>query len=255
MPGADHRRRSLAALRAQVEPVSTAAYARFLPAWQQVGSSATSGVDGLAGVIDQLAGVPLPASAVEPLVFGPRTVLACYVVGVVVTMAAAWLPARRTSRIAPVQALRDDVALPETSIHRRLLLGVVAIVVGAAAMAAGLFTDVPRGGYVLGAGTLLVLLGVTAVSPVVGRPFLAAAQAAYRRVFGAVGALAGQNSLRNPRRTTATASALMIGLALAGIGEVLLEARDLRLQTLALGGELGLEALPLGGEAAVFLLA
>jgi ATP-dependent Lhr-like helicase len=66
------RRRSLAALRAQVEPVSTAAYARFLPAWQQVGSSATSGVDGLAGVIDQLAGVPIPASAVEPLVLGPR---------------------------------------------------------------------------------------------------------------------------------------------------------------------------------------
>ncbi|TGD86900.1 ATP-dependent helicase [Mycolicibacterium sp. CH28] len=66
------RRRSLAALRAQVEPVSTAAYARFLPAWQQVGSAASSGVDGLAGVIDQLSGVPLPASAVESLVFGPR---------------------------------------------------------------------------------------------------------------------------------------------------------------------------------------
>ena len=69
------RRRSLAALRAQVEPVSTAAYARFLPAWQQVGaanSSATSGIDGLASVIDQLAGVPIPASAVEPLVFSQR---------------------------------------------------------------------------------------------------------------------------------------------------------------------------------------
>jgi ATP-dependent Lhr-like helicase len=66
------RRRSLAALRAQVEPVSTAAYGRFLPAWQQVGSTHNSGVDGLAAVIDQLAGVPLPASAVEPLVFGQR---------------------------------------------------------------------------------------------------------------------------------------------------------------------------------------
>ncbi len=65
------RRRSLAALRAQVEPVSTAAYARFLPAWQHVGSH-NSGVDGLAAVIDQLAGVPIPASAVEPLVFGQR---------------------------------------------------------------------------------------------------------------------------------------------------------------------------------------
>jgi len=66
------RRRSLAALRAQVEPVSTRAYARFLPSWQQVGPAAGSGVDGLAAVIDQLAGVPIPASAVEPLVFAPR---------------------------------------------------------------------------------------------------------------------------------------------------------------------------------------
>ncbi|BBX04228.1 ATP-dependent helicase [Mycolicibacterium moriokaense] len=66
------RRRSLAALRAQVEPVSTAAYGRFLPAWQQVGSTHNSGVDGLAQVIEQLAGVPIPASSVEPLVFGQR---------------------------------------------------------------------------------------------------------------------------------------------------------------------------------------
>ena len=66
------RRRSLAALRAQVEPVSTLAYARFLPAWQQYGSSATSGVDGLATVIEQLAGVAVPASAVEPLIFASR---------------------------------------------------------------------------------------------------------------------------------------------------------------------------------------
>ena len=68
------RRRSLAALRAQVEPVSTAAYARFLPAWHGVrtGSAANSGVDGLAAVVDQLAGVPLPASAIESLVLAPR---------------------------------------------------------------------------------------------------------------------------------------------------------------------------------------
>jgi ATP-dependent Lhr-like helicase len=70
------RRRSLAALRAQVEPVSTSAYARFLPAWHGVGAghgpAANSGVDGLAAVIDQLAGVPLPASAIESLVLAPR---------------------------------------------------------------------------------------------------------------------------------------------------------------------------------------
>ncbi len=74
------RRRSLAVLRAQIEPVSTAAYARFLPAWHQVGSAreplpaggVLTGVDGVAAVIEQLAGVPIPASALEPLVFGQR---------------------------------------------------------------------------------------------------------------------------------------------------------------------------------------
>jgi len=65
------RRRSLAALRAQVEPVSTAAYGRFLPAWHHV-SSPQSGLDGLMSVIDQLAGVRIPASAMEPLVLAPR---------------------------------------------------------------------------------------------------------------------------------------------------------------------------------------
>ena len=66
------RRRSLAALRAQVEPVSTAAYGRFLPAWQHVGSTHDTGVDGLAGVIEQLAGVPISASALESLVLPQR---------------------------------------------------------------------------------------------------------------------------------------------------------------------------------------
>ncbi len=64
------RRRSLAALRAQIEPVGTSAYARFLPAWQQVGGA--TGIDGLASVIEQLAGAALPASAVESLILAPR---------------------------------------------------------------------------------------------------------------------------------------------------------------------------------------
>ena len=56
----------------------------------------------------------------QPLIFAPRTFIASYAVGILVTMAAAWLPARRTGRIAPVQAMRDDVALPESSLRRRL---------------------------------------------------------------------------------------------------------------------------------------
>jgi len=151
----------------------------------------------------------------QALIFQPRTVLAAYVVGIIVTMTAAWLPARRTGRIAPIQALRDDVALHESSLHRRLLLGVVLIVAGMGALALGLFVDVPHAGWFVGGGVLAVLLGVSSASPVISRPFLLAARAAYARAFGSIGNLAGQNSLRNPRRTTATASALMIGLTLA----------------------------------------
>ncbi|MDN3935724.1 DEAD/DEAH box helicase [Arthrobacter sp. YD4] len=72
------RRRSLAALRAEVEPVDPSAYGRFLPAWQNVrvpgsrGQSALRGLDGIITAIDQLSGVPIPASAWEPLVLASR---------------------------------------------------------------------------------------------------------------------------------------------------------------------------------------
>lgn len=149
-----------------------------------------------------------------PMVFHLRTVLAAYAVGVVVTVVAAWLPAHRTSRIAPVAAMRDEVALPEATLHRRFALGVALVVGGGVAIALALFAEVPRAGYVLGLGTLAVLLGVASASPVLARPFLALSRRGFARAFGAVGQLAGQNARRNPRRTAATASALMIGLAL-----------------------------------------
>ncbi|HCB06156.1 MAG TPA: ABC transporter permease [Nocardioides bacterium] len=154
--------------------------------------------------------------AEQPLVFAPRTPIAAYATGIVVTMIAAWLPARRTGRIAPVQALRDDVALPESSVRRRLLLGIALLVLGVPLVLVGLFVPAaPHNGWWVGAGVLAVLLGVTAASPVIGRPFLRATGAVDAALFGPIGRLAGQNSLRNPRRTTATASALMIGLTLA----------------------------------------
>ncbi|MCW2796240.1 FtsX-like permease family protein [Nocardioides sp.] len=151
----------------------------------------------------------------QPLVLAPRTVLAAYAVGIVVTMVAAWFPARRTGRIQPVEALRDDIALPESSLRRRLVLGVALVALGVMALGAGLFAGVPHAGWFVGLGVLGTLLGVTAASPVLSRPFLRAARSAYANLFGPMGNLAGQNSLRNPRRTTATASALMIGLTLA----------------------------------------
>jgi ATP-dependent helicase Lhr and Lhr-like helicase len=66
------RRRSLAALRREVEPVSAGALARFLPAWQGVSGRRLRGADGLLHAVEQLAGVPLPASALESLVLPSR---------------------------------------------------------------------------------------------------------------------------------------------------------------------------------------
>ncbi len=151
----------------------------------------------------------------SPLVLDTQAVLAGYGTGVAVTMVAAWLPARRTSRIMPVQALGDVVALPESSIRWRFLLGAVLTAAGVGATFEGLFGSLPHSGYWVGGGILAVLLGVTAAAPIICRPLLAVARWGYAGVFRAVGNLAGQNALRNPRRTTATASALMIGLALA----------------------------------------
>ncbi|WP_020576472.1 ATP-dependent helicase [Actinopolymorpha alba] len=65
------RRRSLAALRSEVEPVEPAALARFLPAWQHVGGR-LRGTDGVLRVIEQLAGCAVPASALERLVLASR---------------------------------------------------------------------------------------------------------------------------------------------------------------------------------------
>ena len=142
-------------------------------------------------------------------------VVASYVVGILVTAVAGLLPARRASRVAPVAALRDDVALPEGTLRKRVAVGLVMVVVGAGSIAFGLSSDDANIGLsMLGLGILLAFVGVSLASAFLGRPLIRLFGIAYRRAFGTVGTLATENSLRNPRRTGATASALMIGLAL-----------------------------------------
>ncbi len=137
-----------------------------------------------------------------------------YVIGVGVTAFAALLPARRAARIPPMAALRDDVALPESTMRRRVLIGTVLVLAGAGAMAIGLGGDGTLALIEIGGGILLVIVGVYIMSAFLGQPVLHLFGAIYRRLFGMVGRLAAQNALRNPRRTGATASALMFGLAL-----------------------------------------
>ena len=66
------RRRSLAALRQELEPVVPAALAGFLPQWQHIGDSSLRGIDGLARAVEQLQGAPVPASALEKLILPSR---------------------------------------------------------------------------------------------------------------------------------------------------------------------------------------
>jgi putative ABC transport system permease protein len=156
-----------------------------------------------------------------PLAFGWKPVVAAYATGMLFTVLAAYFPARRAGKVPPVAAMRDDAVVAESSMHRRAVLGSVLIGLGIAGLGVGLFLpDAPRPLIFLGLGILGVLLGVALTSPILGRPLLAVFGAAYRRLFGAVGAMAHENSLRNPRRTAATASALMIGLTLVAMMSV-----------------------------------
>ncbi len=153
------------------------------------------------------------------LVFQWRTAVVAYAVGVLITLLAAYLPARRAALVPPVAALRDDVAMPESSLRGRLIAGSGLAAVGAGLMVWSLSFD--GGLAALGIGVLGVFVGVALLAPVIGRPIVALIAAPFPRLFGAVGQLARQNAQRNPRRTSATASALMIGLALVSAMAVL----------------------------------
>lgn len=151
------------------------------------------------------------------LVFRSRTWLAGLLIGVLVTAVAAYLPARRASRVPPVAALRDDTALPERALRIRFAAGLATLAVAASALAGVLKHAVPQEDWVLAAGMLLTILGVIMIAPIVARPIIKAIGLLYRRPFRMIGVLAEQNALRSPRRTAATASALMIGLALVSM--------------------------------------
>ncbi|UTT66467.1 FtsX-like permease family protein [Janibacter sp. CX7] len=151
------------------------------------------------------------------LVFAPRTVIAAYVVGILVTMVAAWVPARRAGSVPPVAAMRDsiDTGIGHHPVRRGLEVGV--LVLGVVAFLCGLFVADSRELWWIGGGIVGLVLGTAFLAPFVGRPVIAGLGGVYRAVFGSVGRMAEQNSVRNPGRTAATASALMIGMTLVAL--------------------------------------
>ncbi|WFB09082.1 ABC transporter permease [Streptomyces sp. LX-29] len=147
-----------------------------------------------------------------PLIVSPSTVVTALVTGIVVTVLAAWLPGRRAAKIPPVAAMSSVHAVATTrSLVVRNTIGAIFAGVGVAMVLAA--TGMSDGKAIMGMGAVVLLIGVFVLTPLLSRPIIAAA-GPLLRVFGISGKLARQNAVRNPRRTAATASALMVGLTL-----------------------------------------
>ncbi|MGW0909823.1 ABC transporter permease [Streptomyces sp. NPDC002853] len=150
------------------------------------------------------AGASLPDG---PIVIAPTTIVVALIIGVVVTMLAAWLPGRRAAKIPPVAAMNSVHATPTTrGLVVRNTIGSVIVAIGTVMM----FMD---DNYVMSGGAATILVGVIVLTPLLSRPFIAAS-APLLKPFGVPGKLSRLNSVRNPRRTASTAAALMIGLTL-----------------------------------------
>ncbi|MFF4351454.1 ABC transporter permease [Streptomyces sp. NPDC001530] len=149
-----------------------------------------------------------------PLVVSPGTIATALLVGILITMLAAWLPGRRAAKIPPVAAMSSVHAKATTkSLVLRNTIGALFAAAGVAVVLYATTMDGSDGQAPMGFGAVLLIVGVFVLTPLLSRPLIAAA-APVLRVFGVSGKLARQNSVRNPRRTAATASALMIGLTL-----------------------------------------
>ena len=153
-------------------------------------------------------GFEIPASGTVLLT---RTFIVSIVVGTVVTVIAALVPARRAARVAPIEALREAQDRPRRSLRFRIVSGVVVLALGVAPLLYGLFGRPADALQFVGIGVALTFIGVAMLTPLIARPVAAGIGLPIRRT-GVPGKLGRENSMRNPRRTAATASALMIGL-------------------------------------------
>lgn len=136
--------------------------------------------------------------------------------GIVVTVLAAYMPARRAGKVSPMAALRD-AGTPADAKSGRIRAGIGLVLTGAGAAALWATTQADKasdGSLFLGLGVVLTLIGFIVIGPLLAGVVVRALSVVVLRFFGPVGRLAERNALRNPRRTGATGAALMIGLAL-----------------------------------------
>ncbi len=171
---------------------------------------------GLSSVLAS-AGVQLPQAGT---VFAAHTVIASLAVGIIVTVLAGLAPAARATRIAPVAALREGAATAADDAVSSARTSRAARAIGALALAlllAGMFAPGMAVGsrfLLIGPGCVLLFVGVAMLSRRIAVPLASLLGRPAQRLGGPAGRLARGNAMRNPARTSATAAALMIGVAL-----------------------------------------
>ncbi len=154
-------------------------------------------------------GLELPTGA---NVIEARTIGVAYAVGVGITLISSILPARRASKVAPIEAMRGSgEQLSERPSGLRIVAGIVLVCAGLGLALTGLFTDLGNKLALVGSGVVVLLVGVAVLAPIVVRPIVGALGVPLRSITGELGK---ENARRNPRRTASTAAALMIGLGL-----------------------------------------
>ncbi len=155
-------------------------------------------------------GFPLPTSG---LVFKADNAAVSLGVGVVVTLAAAVLPAVRAARVAPLAALREAAAPAAAVSPRRAIAGTALTVIGVAVVVAAVLVGGDAMPQLVGAGAVGVVVGVVVLGAVLARPASRLLGAPLPRLRGVTGALARQGAMRNPQRTAGAAVALLVGVA------------------------------------------
>ncbi|MDQ6617133.1 MAG: FtsX-like permease family protein [Actinomycetota bacterium] len=158
-------------------------------------------------------GFGLPASDLHVVA---RTVVVSLLVGTAATMVSAIIPSRRASRTAPVAAMTQvDLGAP-VSCGNPSATGMLLTMAGLALVFAGLLVH-PKRILVVALGATLVFIGLATLIPPLVVPLARVVGAPARAWGGMTGRLSQENAMRNPRRTAATAAALMIGVALVSI--------------------------------------
>lgn len=159
-------------------------------------------------------GIDVPA---EGLVVSATTIVISLLVGVGITVASALSPARKAAKVPPVAAMQlGVVGSTGYGSKERVYVGSAVLGGGIAALLAGLFGQPPHTFAVVALGAVLVFFGVSILGRTVSLPMSRLIGAPLPRLRGITGELARENAMRNPKRTAASASALMIGVGLVG---------------------------------------